>query len=295
VATATWLSHYVLCGDAEGEGFRALFGGLGGDELNAGEYEYFFFHFADLEDAGREDELRHEVDEWARLHDHPIFRKSAAVVDDAFARLVDPALPGGIRVDRERLERYRPALDPTFFDLARYEPTLEHPFDTHLKNRTYQDLTRETLPCCLRAEDRHGAALGIDNVLPFLDHRLAELMFRVPGSLKIRDGITKRLLRDAMTDIVPDETRLRVKKTGWNAPAHVWFSGADREQLLDLVRSDRFRNRGIYNVSEVERIVDEHEEIVASGASRENHMMFLWQLVNLELWLRRVDAGLPEG
>ncbi len=37
------------------------------------------------------------------------------------------------------------------------------------------------------------------------------------------------------------------------------------------------------------RLIDEHDEIVSSGEPRENHMMFLWQLVNLELWLRWLD------
>ena len=54
-----------------------------------------------------------------------------------------------------------------------------------------------------------------------------------------------------------------------------------------------FRERGIYVVPEVGRIVGEHEAIVASGGARENHMMFLWQLVNLETWLRWRDA-LPQ-
>ena len=43
----------------------------------------------------------------------------------------------------------------------------------------------------------------------------------------------------------------------------------------------------------VERIVAEHQEIVASGAVKENHMMFLWQMVNLEMWLRSIEA-VPE-
>ena len=60
--------------------------------------------------------------------------------------------------------------------------------------------------------------------------------------------------------------------------------------VLDLVASKSFRERGIYDVAEVRRIIDEHDRIVASGQPQENHMMFLWQLVNLELWLRWVDA-----
>jgi asparagine synthase (glutamine-hydrolysing) len=163
---------------------------------------------------------------------------------------------------------------------------MDHPFGSYLKNRTWQDLFRETAPCCLRAEDRQCAAFGLEHFDPFLDERLLKLMFRVPGTLKIRDGVTKILLRRAMPGILPEETRTRVKKTGWNAPAHVWFTGRNAVALRDLVASRAFRERGIYNPLEVDRLVREHEEIVASGEARENHMMFLWQLINLESWLQ---------
>ena len=76
---------------------------------------------------------------------------------------------------------------------------------------------------------------------------------------------------------------------GWNAPAHIWFSGKGRETLQDLIRSRRFRERGIYRIGEVERLIREHDEIVTSGTVAENHMMFLWQLVNLELWFQWLE------
>ena len=120
-------------------------------------------------------------------------------------------------------------------------------------------------------------------------------MFRISGDLKIRDGVTKHLLREAMRGVLPEETRTRIKKTGWNAPAHLWFSGSGRGQILDLVHSQSFRERGIYNVAEVERIVDEHDRIVSSSAVEENHMMFLWQLVNLELWLSWAGSAAARG
>ena len=133
-------------------------------------------------------------------------------------------------------------------------PAMDQPFRTYLKNRTYQDLFRETAPCCLRAEDRQTAAFGLEHFDPFLDHRLLELMFRVPGKMKIRDGVTKILLRRAMQGILPEETRTRIKKSGWNAPAHVWFSGSNAARLRDLVASRAFRERGIYDVEEVEHL-----------------------------------------
>ena len=111
-------------------------------------------------------------------------------------------------------------------------------------------------------------------------------MFRVDGSHKIRKGITKILLREAMKGILPEETRTRIKKVGWNAPAHRWFSGKNLNLLRDLVRSSEFLNMGIYEATAVQRLLEEHAEIVNNGKQQENHMMFLWQLVNLTAWMR---------
>jgi asparagine synthase (glutamine-hydrolysing) len=171
---------------------------------------------------------------------------------------------------------------------------MDHQFDSYLKNRALQDLGRETLPCCLRAEDRQASAFNLDHFLPFLDYRLVEFMFRVPGTLKIRNGVTKALLRTAMTGLLPYQTRTRIKKTGWNAPAHIWLSGQGAELLRDLVASRGFRERGIYDADRVCQLIDEHQAIVSSGRADENHMMFLWQLVNLELWFRWLDE-MPRG
>jgi asparagine synthase (glutamine-hydrolysing) len=285
VATATWLSHWLICKAVAEAGFDSLFGGLGGDELNAGEYEYFFFHFADLRAAGREAELSWEMTCWAQHHDHPVWRKNRAVAEEALGRLVNLDRPGQCWPDRRRIMRYAATLNADFFDIGCFEPAMDSPFTSYLKNRTYQDIFRETAPCCLRAEDRQTHAFGLHNIDPFYDHRLMEFMFRIPGRLKIRAGVTKYLLRRAMQGLVPEATRTRVKKCGWNAPAHLWFSGKGKELLLDMVLSKKFSESGIYHLPEVLRIIDEHDLIVSQRQEKENHMMFLWQLVNLHLWL----------
>lgn len=289
VATATWLSHYQLAREVAGKGFDALFGGLGGDELNAGEYEHFFYHFADLQRDGKHDALEREIGFWVKYHDHPIFKKNAAVAHEGLARLVDLEIPGRCLPDSARLGRYAATVRRDYHDVAGFVPVMDHPFRSYLKNRTYQDIFRETAPCCLRAEDRQASVFGVQSFVPFLDYRLLEFMFRVPGHLKIRDGVTKVLLRKATNGLLPDDTRMRIKKTGWNAPAHLWFTGDNLEHVRDMVASRSFRERGIHDVEEVTRVIDEHEAIVLEGANRDNHMMFLWQLVNLETWLTMVD------
>lgn len=288
VATATWLSHHMVCDAVASSGFDSLFGGLGGDELNAGEFEYFPFFFADLRADGDAGRLVHEIGCWAHHHDHPIHRKDASVAEAMLAARTDSGRPGRCLPDMPRLTRYMPAVSPGWYDLAGFEPTMDRPFQSHLKNRAWHDIARETVPCCLRAEDRQSAAAGLIHFDPFLDHRLIEFMFRIPGRLKIRDGVTKHLLRQAMRGRLPEATRGRVRKTGWNAPAHKWFGGRNLEELIDIVGSRSFGDHGIYDLPVVRRLIQDHRRIVESGAVEENHMMFLWQLVNVHFWMEHL-------
>ena len=285
IATATWLSHLQICKAVSEEGYSQLFGGLGGDELNAGEYEYFIFHFADLARTAPDALLASEMECWARYHTHQLYPKSPELGLQEIKRLTNETR-GICLPDYQRLARYADTLHPEFVGFPLSSLRMEHPFQSCLKNRAFQDLFFETLPCCLRAQDRNATSVGLMQTNPFLDYRLVEFMFRVDGSHKIRKGITKILLREAMKGILPEETRTRIKKVGWNAPAHRWFSGKNLDLLRDLVRSSEFLNMGIYEATAVQRLLEEHAEIVDNGKQQENHMMFLWQLVNLTAWMR---------
>lgn len=286
VATATWLSHYVVCKHASNEGITHLFGGLGGDELNAGEYEHFFPFFADLKITDQKQRLEKEVSKWSEYHSHPLYPKNFSVMEETINRICDLNQPGKIRPDRQRLERYHGLLNQDFFDLSTFEPVMDHPFQSYLKNRCYQDIFRETSPCCLRAQDRQGMALGIQHVMPFFDHRIIEFMFRVPAKYKYSNGVTKNLLRKATAGLIPESTRSRIKKTGWNAPAHLWFSGAGAEKLRDIISSKEFKELGIYNPKAVQALLNDHLKIIDENQTKENHMMILWQIVNLVTWLK---------
>ncbi len=283
LSTVTWLAHAVLCEKIKASGHGGILGGLGGDEQHAGEYDYFFYFFADLKAAGDEARLAHEIACWQRHHDHPVWRKTPGVAAMKMARLTDCSVPGRVIADVDLLARYQEALSPDARSAV--APTLENPFQSYLKSHAYNEIYRETMPCCLRASERNTEALGLTDAFPFFDHRLVELAFRVPSVLKIRDGVTKQLLRTAMKGTLPEKTRTRIAKTGWNAPLHQWLAARYKAPLLDLVRSRAFRERGLYRANVVEHLIEEHATIVESGAPRDNHMMFLWQLIGLELWL----------
>ena len=50
-------------------------------------------------------------------------------------------------------------------------------------------------------EDRNSMAHSLETRLPFLDHRLVNFAVHLPASMKLRNGWTKYILREAMPEL----------------------------------------------------------------------------------------------
>ncbi|MEW6263506.1 MAG: asparagine synthase-related protein [Thermodesulfobacteriota bacterium] len=291
VCTVTWLSHYFLAQAAAQDGRKILFSGLGGDENLAGEYEHFLFFFADLKSDGCNDRLEAEVSGWIRHHDHPVFQKSWGVVEDAFQRLVNLEVPGQVRPDLKRYRAYWPYFDQDFIQTFDQPVEAANPFNSYLANRCYQDLYYETTPPCLAADDKNVSHFGLTTRFPFLDHRLVTFCFSLPGVMKYDRGVTKAVLRRAMRGLLPEANRTNTVKTGFNAPAADWLRGPAGNDVRDVIESASFRQRGWFKPGAAAEMFEDHRR------GRANHMMILWQMLNLEAWLnslsetRRMEAG----
>ncbi|MDB3882585.1 asparagine synthase (glutamine-hydrolyzing) [Amylibacter sp.] len=85
--------------------------------------------------------------------------------------------------------------------------------------------TTGSLEKLLRHSDRNAMEYSIENRVPFLSRGLSELIFSLPEKYLIApDGTTKRILRDAMKGIVPDEILVRKDKIGFVAPENTWIT-----------------------------------------------------------------------
>ena len=228
VCTVTWLSHHHLARRAAQDGQDLVFSGLGGDECLAGEYEHFLYFFADLKRLHLEHRLQEEVAAWIKLHDHPVFHKTPAVVQDVFRRLVNLDRPGLIHFDQKRYQNYLGFFEDDFVKAHDAPPPMPHPFDSYLTNRSFQDLFYETTPPSLRADEANVSAWGLESRFPFLDHRVVEFCFGLPGEIKYDRGVTKALMRRAMKGILPEANLTNTNKTGFNAPLGEWLKGRAR-------------------------------------------------------------------
>jgi asparagine synthase (glutamine-hydrolysing) len=128
--------------------------------------------------------------------------------------------------------------------------------------------------------DRASMAASLEVRAPFLDTRVVELALSLPWLLKLRGTGRKWLLKRALRGVVPDEVLDR-QKHGFAIPVSEWLKGPLRPLLEDLLDERSVRDAGLFEFSEVRRLIDEHQ------LGLRDHRKPLWTLLQLELWRRR--------
>jgi asparagine synthase (glutamine-hydrolysing) len=88
----------------------------------------------------------------------------------------------------------------------------------------------------LKKVDMASMCWGLECRAPLLDHEFVEFAMSIPAREKLRGGVTKRLLRDAMRDRLP-ESVLRRGKHGFGSPIRTWLAGPLAGELQQVERT----------------------------------------------------------
>jgi asparagine synthase (glutamine-hydrolysing) len=131
-------------------------------------------------------------------------------------------------------------------------------------------------------EDRVSMAVSLESRVPLLDPRIVELVARVPPTIKFKGGEMKYLFKQAIQGVLPDSVMQRRDKMGFPVPLQLWARGRAREFFNEVLLSQRTRERGLFDVGAVNRLINQE-----SAFSR-----VLWGLLQIELWHRQfIDAA----
>jgi asparagine synthase (glutamine-hydrolysing) len=263
---------------------KVCLGGQGGDEIFGGYARYVVAY---LEQAlkgaifSSNEEGEHIVSLSSILPNLPFLKAYVPMLTSFWAR--------GAFADMDRryfalIDRSEGQLDGFSADFrrshdreaafARFQAVFQDPHTRSYYNKmVHYDLV-SGLPALLHVEDRVSMAVSLESRVPLLDHRLVELVTRMPPAMKFRGAEMKYILKRAIRDLLPPAVVDRKDKMGFPVPLHLWARGRAGHFFRDVLLSPRCRQRGLFEPGAVETLLSEER---AFGRR-------LWGLMNLELW-----------
>lgn len=257
--------QWCVMADARAHGVPVILGGQGGDESLCGYQKYQFFHWWHLLRRGNPNVLR-EFFTWLRKG------TSSHWTLPALLRYLPRSLgkPFSIinRIGTAEMKRLGRAVRPNLGS------------GSTLAERQKTDLVYSSIPALLHHEDRASMAHSVESRLPFLDYRLVEFSLRCPSSLKLRDGWSKWLLRNALVGTLPEKIRLRRTKLGFHTPEKRWMRLGLQNGYRETWDRDDLRMRRFIDSSKFRQeclaLLEDSPRALAPGV--------LFRAVSLETW-----------
>lgn len=262
---------------------KVVLGGQGGDEIFGGYVRYLIAYFEQCIKGGLEGTLGNGnfivtyksiipnlrsmegykplLKEFWRdgLFDEP---------DKRYFRLINRSLTLQKEINTNELGDYS-AYDT--FRKYYYENNTKR--DSYFDNMTNFDF-KTLLPGLLHVEDRVSMANGLESRVPFLNHKLVELVATIPANIKFKNGTLKKVLLNSMKQELPKDVAKRKNKMGFPVPLNEWLNNGLRSYVDDIFNSQKAKERTIFNTDEILKGIHTEEKFGRK----------IWGLISLELW-----------
>lgn len=203
------------------------------------------------------------------------------------------------------LERVRPLLADSLQDLLReYDPiaaVAEAIDPAQVRGRHRLDISQYTWSKTMLegqiltwGGDRMDMANSMEARPAFLDHNVAEYATTIPPDIRIRDGIEKWVLREAMVNVLPRELYERKKFAFMAPPAHT--DPVKRRAVQDMIDhwlvDDRVQGLGVFDVDRLKRFVGSAWDETDGTLARRNDIV-LNHVLQLHMLQGQYVEGLP--
>jgi asparagine synthase (glutamine-hydrolysing) len=244
--------------------------GQGADEELAGYHYFFGFYFKDLFTHGQIGKLFIEIYHYLVKHDSLIGIKSFLFF----------LLPNRIRTNVRVNEKGY--LNTEFVKEYKESNSVGYNlYGSKSLTGALLDHFEYKLEHLLKWEDRNSMWFSLESRVPFLDYRLVEKTLATSNDLKIKQGATKYILREAMKGTLPEKIYMRQDKIGFGTPQDEWFREPAWQYLVnEVLDSKSFNDRNLIDSQNAKKLFKKH----LSG--RANVSKEIWKWIHLEMWFR---------
>lgn len=145
-------------------------------------------------------------------------------------------------------------------------------------------LTGAHVQMLLHWEDRNSMAHSIESRVPFLDYRLVEFILGLPGNFKIRNGVSKAVMRRGLKSVVPDKILQRRDKMGFVTPEEVWARERAVPQFREALADAVTCGKGLLTPGAMEQF----EKMVSGKAAYDS---CIWRMICFGRWVRKFGVA----
>jgi len=150
--------------------------------------------------------------------------------------------------------------------------------DDYIERMMYFDQVSYLPDDILVKVDRASMAVSLEAREPLLDHRLIEFAWRLPLSMKLREGGGKWILKRLLRRYIPKELVER-EKMGFGLPIDQWLRGPLRDWAEPLLSERRLRDEGYFDVAAV------RQPWLAFQSGDRGSLQSLWSVLVFQAWL----------
>jgi asparagine synthase (glutamine-hydrolysing) len=141
----------------------------------------------------------------------------------------------------------------------------------------YNDLITYLPDDILVKVDRASMAVSLETRAVFLDHRVVEFAFSLPAEMKVYGNTGKLLLRDLLTQYLPNRL-FDFQKMGFALPLDSWLRGPLRPWAESLLDEKKIRSEGFFNPEPIRKKWQEY----LSG--KRNWQYHIWIILMFQAW-----------
>ncbi|KIL97696.1 Asparagine synthetase glutamine-hydrolyzing [Paramagnetospirillum magnetotacticum MS-1] len=273
VGSASQYAQYCVFRLAKEQGVTVLLDGQGADEILGGYEQYFARYLAGLPGPERGAEEAAIRARYPGALDSP---------RQALSKALPPRLRHWLAQISGKGSDLLFGLSPDLAEQvakANAPPVVPQGWSP-LAAELMRDSFSTHLPVLLRYGDRNSMAHSREVRLPFCDHRIAEFALSLDPKLLMGEAQTKRLLREAVKGILPEQVRTRWNKQGFLPPQDIWFAQGLIDEAERVIEDPSFARAGYWNVSWWRCAIRRFR-------AGETHLGWvLWRPLMLESWRR---------
>jgi asparagine synthase (glutamine-hydrolysing) len=157
-------------------------------------------------------------------------------------------------------------------ELSRHRPDADF-----LQQMSYVELSNRLPELLLMRVDKFSMAHSLEARAPFLDHELVSYALSLPQHAKISGGDTKKVLKQAVADLLPEDVVHR-QKQGFRVPLPEWLAGPLSQWAEERLFSPKARELDFFDFDYIGRLWHRHR------TRKADESFGLWCLINLFGW-----------